>query len=103
MSFDFSEIADSTLAESSGTSFEPGREPFISMAGVIASCGWGGQQKVSRFHNRQLRFSYRRPSGIELEHFENTVQSEKSYAVSAGGNWRQLSGFAYRFYITWVQ
>ena len=37
VSFDLSETADSTLAESPGISFEPGREPFMSIAGVIAN------------------------------------------------------------------
>ena len=66
------EQRESTLAESSGTSFRPGLDLVMSMAGVFVNCGGVSQQRVSRFHIRQLRFSNLRPSSIDSAHFEKT-------------------------------
>lgn len=66
------EAIESTLADSSGMSLALGCGG-TSMAGVMASFGCGGQQKVSRFHSRQLKFSYLFPPSIESAHFEKTV------------------------------
>ena len=65
---------ESTLADNSGTSFKLGRVGAL-MLGVVEDCGCGGQQKVSLFHNRQLRFSYLLPPSIESAHFEKTDTS----------------------------
>lgn len=43
----------------------------LEMEGAVA-LAWGSQQKVSRFHNLQLRFSNRRPCSNDSEHLENT-------------------------------
>lgn len=44
------------------------------MAGVVELASeTGSQQKVSRFHNRQLKFSNLRPSSRDPEHREKTV------------------------------
>lgn len=67
-----SEAIDSTLAESSGKSLDPGRLLSYSISGVVVSCGWCSQQNVSRFHILQLRFSNRRPSSIDSAHLEKT-------------------------------
>ena len=43
------------------------------MAGVVEfASDTGSQQKVSRFHNLQLRFSSLLPSSNDPEHLENT-------------------------------
>lgn len=43
------------------------------MAGVVALASvLGSQQKVSLFHNLQLKFSNRRPCSNDAAHFENT-------------------------------
>ena len=71
-----SDDAESRLDDSSGTGmsvvaafgfreFETGDEV------VNRACDSGLQQNVSRFHNRQLRFSSRRPSSIACEVLEN--------------------------------
>jgi hypothetical protein len=49
------------------------------------------QQNVSRFHRRQLRFSYRRPCSIASAHLENTKAREpknlvKSVQAGYGGS-----------------
>lgn len=69
------EMKDSTLAERPGTSLRLGLDLAKSIVGVVVwlCCGWCSQQRVSRFHNRQVRFSSRRPSSIDSAHFENTV------------------------------
>lgn len=69
------ETRDSTLAERPGTSLRLGLDLANSIVGVVVwlCCGWGSQQSVSRFHNRQVRFSSRRPSSIDSAHFENTT------------------------------
>lgn len=67
-----SEVADSTLDESDGTSFRLGRCFDISIAGVVESWGWASQQSVSRAHSRQLRFSNRFPPSIDSAHLEKT-------------------------------
>lgn len=46
-------------------------------------CESGAQQKVSRFHKRQLRFSSRRPFSIACEAFENKLHCAE--CVSEGG------------------
>ena len=67
-----SEAIESTLADSSGTSLEPGRAWSYSVMTSGVYCGFDSQQKVSRFHNLQLRFSNRRPSSIDSAHLEKT-------------------------------
>ncbi len=67
-----SEVAESTLDDRAGISLRLGRGRNTSMAGVMEYWGWASQQKVSRFHNLQLRFSSRLPPSIESAHFENT-------------------------------
>jgi len=69
---DSSDDTESTLAESSGTSLRPGLDVLMSIAGVVANCGCVSQQRVSRFHIRQLRFSNRLPFSIDSAHFEKT-------------------------------
>ena len=45
----------------------------MEMAGVVALASeTGSQQKVSRFHNLQLRFSSLRPSSNDPAHLEKT-------------------------------
>jgi hypothetical protein len=47
------------------------------MAGVVELASeTGSQQKVSLFHNRQLRFSNLRPSSNDPAHLENTAQRQ---------------------------
>jgi hypothetical protein len=64
----------------------------IEVAGVVALASeMGSQQKVSRFHNLQLRFSRRRPSSKEPAHREKTrwlqsVSGRSSGTHGAGGN-----------------
>ena len=67
-----SEDRESTLAESSGTSLRPGLNLAMSIAGVVVNCGCVSQQRVSRFHMRQLKFSSLRPFSIDSAHFEKT-------------------------------
>jgi hypothetical protein len=67
-----SDAAESTLDDNEGTSFGLGRRGRTSIAGVVARCGCASQQKVSRFHNLQLRFSNRFPSSIDSAHLEKT-------------------------------
>ena len=67
-----SDAAESTLDDNEGTSFGLGRRGRTSMAGVVARCGCASQQKVSRFHNLQLRFSNLFPSSIDSAHLEKT-------------------------------
>jgi hypothetical protein len=55
------------------------------MAGVVAFASPGAQQKVSLFHNLQLRFSKRRPSSIEPEHLENKVHILKRFSTCDEG------------------
>ena len=69
---DSSEATESTLDESSGTSFFFGLGLGSVIAGVVASFGWVSQQRVSRAQNRQLRFSSLRPSSTVSAHFEKT-------------------------------
>ena len=42
------------------------------MAGVVVFASPGSQQKVSLFHNLQLRFSNLRPSSNDPAHLEKT-------------------------------
>ena len=44
----------------------------MEIAGVVAFASPGSQQKVSLFHNLQLRFSKRRPSSTDPAHLEKT-------------------------------
>ena len=67
-----SEDNESTLADSSGTSFRRGLDLAMSIAGVMVNSGCVSQQRVSRFHMRQLRFSSLLPFSIDSAHFENT-------------------------------
>ena len=68
---------ESTLPDSSGTSgceYRPSEFlDAIEMAGVVAFASpAGSQQKVSLFHNLQLRFSNLRPSSKDPAHLEKT-------------------------------
>lgn len=67
---------DSRLPQSSGTSavYRPsGLLEDIEIAGVVAlASDMGSQQKVSLFHNLQLKFSNLRPSSNEPAHLEKT-------------------------------
>jgi len=80
-----SDATESTLADSSGISLDFGLELATLIAGVVASCGCASQQKVSRFHNLQLRFSSLRPSSIDSAHFENTARRDQLLPVAQGG------------------
>jgi hypothetical protein len=54
----------------------------MEMAGVVELASeTGSQQKVSLFHNRQLRFSNLRPSSSEPAHLENTVHMLKRFST----------------------
>ena len=72
-----SSAIESRLAERLGTSavYRPSELlAEIEMAGVVALASEiGSQQKVSLFHNRQLRFSNLRPSSSEPAHLEKTA------------------------------
>jgi hypothetical protein len=68
-----SDAAESTLEDNDGTSFALGCRRKTRIAGVVARCGCASQQKVSLFHNLQLRFSSRLPSSIDSAHFEKTA------------------------------
>lgn len=76
-----SDATESTLADNSGISLDFGRELTTLMAGVVANCGCASQQKVSRFHNLQLRFSNLRPSSIDSAHLENTAREKSGSSV----------------------
>jgi hypothetical protein len=70
-----SSSAVSTLPERSGISalYRPSDVlDAIEIAGVVEFAARGSQQKVSRFHNLQLRFSSLRPSSNEPAHREKT-------------------------------
>ena len=72
------------LLESSGMSDEylPSElRCAIEMAGVVALASPGAQQKVSLFHNLQLRFSKRRPSSIDPAHLLKTVHMLKRFST----------------------
>jgi hypothetical protein len=79
-----SSAKESTLPDKSGISavYRPleFREQ-IEIAGVVALASPCSQQKVSRFHNRQLRFSNRRPSSSEPAHREKTIKSLALYKL----------------------
>ena len=79
-----SDAMESTLVDSSGMSFVPGRGLLMSIAGVVVNCGCDSQQKVSRFHIRQLRFSNRRPSSMESAHLEKTAMEVLKVSPSEG-------------------
>ena len=75
--------ADSTLVDSSGTSWNDDGCDFCFRIGIVgevadatatAAADWSSQQKVSRFHSLQLRFSRRRPFSSDSAHFENTFR-----------------------------
>ena len=89
------EEMESTLADRSGMSLELGLGRFISIAGVVASSGCDSQQKVSRFHILQLRFSNRRPSSIDSAHLEKTVEvASRSVCHREHGMSRSAEGAA---------
>lgn len=71
-----SSASESMLADRLGTSVEYRPSELldaIEMAGVVALASeMGSQQKVSLFHNRQLKFSSLLPSSNEPEHLEKT-------------------------------
>lgn len=70
---------ESRLPERLGTSVEYRPSEFLDameMTGVVEfASDTGSQQKVSLFHNRQLRFSSLRPSSKDPEHLEKTTHS----------------------------
>lgn len=68
---------ESTLPDRSGISavYRPSEfREAIEMAGVVDLASSLSQQNVSLFHNRQLRFSNRRPSSSDPAHLEKTVR-----------------------------
>jgi len=70
---------ESRLPDRLGTSLEEYRPSglldAIEVAGVVAFASEiGSQQKVSLFHNLQLRFSNRRPCSNDAAHLENTTR-----------------------------
>jgi hypothetical protein len=72
-----SSAKESRLPDRLGTSFVEYRpsefREEIEMAGVVALASEiGSQQKVSLFHNLQLRFSNLRPSSRDPAHLEKT-------------------------------
>lgn len=69
-----SSASDSTLPERLGTSYRPSELlNAMEMAGVVElASDTGSQQKVSLFHNLQLKFSNLRPSSSDPEHREKT-------------------------------
>ena len=72
-----SDDAESRLDESSGTGMSVAAafglpENDIRGEDVDCACAFELQQNVSRFHNRQLKFSSRLPSSIACEVFENS-------------------------------
>lgn len=71
-----SDETESTLTERSGTSEVIEREFLMRMGGVVA-CGRESQQRVSRVHILQLRFSNRRPSSMVSAHLEKTAEGER--------------------------
>jgi hypothetical protein len=79
-----SDAAESTLEDNDGTSFALGCRRKTRIAGVVARCGCASQQKVSLFHNLQLRFSSRLPSSIDSAHFEKTIHIPKRLSTFLG-------------------
>jgi hypothetical protein len=76
---------ESTLTDKSGMSVVYRPLEFrdaIDMAGVVAFASPGSQQKVSLFHNLQLRFSKRRPSSTDPAHREKTIPLLALYKLS---------------------
>jgi hypothetical protein len=77
--------SESRLPERLGTSVEYRPSEVLDameMAGVVALASeTGSQQKVSLFHNLQLKFSSRRPSSKEPEHLEKTVHMLKRFST----------------------
>jgi len=67
-----SEIALSRLLESAGIGMLVAAVLGLNEHRVDRACTSGAQQNVSRFHNRQLRFSNRLPSSIACDVFENS-------------------------------
>jgi hypothetical protein len=58
----------------------------MEMAGVVELASeTGSQQKVSLFHNRQLRFSNLRPSSSEPAHLENTANVSLCHGARSKG------------------
>jgi len=76
---------ESTLPDKSGISAVYRPLEFldaIEIAGVVAFASPGSQQKVSLFHNLQLRFSKRRPSSTDPAHREKTRSPLAHYMLS---------------------
>jgi hypothetical protein len=57
----------------------------MEMAAVVAFASPGAQQKVSLFHNLQLKFSKRRPSSFEPEQREKSVHMLKRCSTCKKG------------------
>jgi hypothetical protein len=80
-----SSSAESTLPDKSGMSAVYRPLEFradMEIAGVVAFASPGSQQKVSLFHNLQLRFSKRRPSSTDPAHLEKTRPPLALYELS---------------------
>jgi hypothetical protein len=80
-----SSASESRLPDRLGTSAEYRPSELLAemeMAGVVELASEiGSQQKVSLFHNRQLKFSSLRPSSNEPAHLENTVHMLKRFST----------------------
>lgn len=80
-----SSARDSRLPDRLGTSVEyrpSGLLDAMEMAGVVALASeMGSQQKVSLFHNLQLKFSNRRPCSKDAAHLEKTVHMLKRFST----------------------
>lgn len=76
---------ESRLPERSGRScvYWPSESLLeMEIAGVVALASpFGSQQKVSRVHNLQLKFSNLRPSSNDPEHLEKTVHMLKRFST----------------------
>lgn len=69
------DATESTLVDSSGVCFfdrKEGLEVCALPVGVSGNFGFESQQKVSLFHNLQLRFSSLLPSSMDSAHLLNT-------------------------------
>lgn len=80
-----SSATESTLPDKSGISavYRPLEfRDAMEIAGVVAFASPGSQQKVSLFHNLQLRFSKRRPSSTDPAHREKTIPTLALYRLS---------------------
>ena len=86
-----SSTSESRLPDRLGTSAEYRPSELLAemeIAGVVELASeTGSQQKVSLFHNRQLRFSNLRPSSNEPAHLENTA----NVSLCHGENSKELT------------